>query len=98
MGPLKAAAARVNGERFCHGPGEDLETHRVANPAGELEIGGAALPLGSGFWLIAVRWPEDARRVAPHTGGIAAFVTRASCFGGAAHADVLDRMSKSSPP
>ncbi|BAR57946.1 hypothetical protein NK6_4780 [Bradyrhizobium diazoefficiens] len=37
MGPLKAAAAHVNGDRFWDGPGEDLETHGVANPAGELD-------------------------------------------------------------
>lgn len=43
---------------------------------------GTALPTGLAFWLIAVRWPEDGRRVAPHTGRIAAFLTRASCFGG----------------
>lgn len=37
MGPLKAAAAHVNREKFWYGPGEDHETHRVANPAGELD-------------------------------------------------------------
>lgn len=35
MGPLKAAAAHVSGERFRRGVGEDLETHGVESPAGE---------------------------------------------------------------
>lgn len=34
---LDGAAAHVNGDRFWDGPGEDLETHGVANPAGELD-------------------------------------------------------------
>lgn len=46
MGPLKAAAAHVSGERFCHGLGENLETQGVASPAANWTTG-----CGTADWL-----------------------------------------------
>ncbi len=79
MGPLKVLPRTLASERFCRGIGEDLATHGVARPAGELDSG----PVDRRVWLTAVCWQGDARTVAPHTGRIAASLARVSCFGAA---------------